>query len=295
MNKVVLGINRIHEGMLELVKKIDNICTRENIPYFLDGGSWIGAIRHNGFIPWDDDIDISIMKKDYLRLIEILRKENSFYLYFDDFSHHCSSFVYCYNDVWQCSFTSFFPILYPIKLDIRPINAVLNTETAICENYLFRNMAEYIIFGKCNLPKESIISKISEFGGNEKFLIYYNTTYGLVEGDDIVLSHPYLSYSVPNTFPVDYVNKLKKVRFEDTELNIPVRDALLVLIYGDYMKLPPESERVSYSKSIYRIKDNKINKLCKLYTKFHSRRLTLIEKIKLKLMMKLFSKKICEE
>ena len=61
--------------MLEMVKLLDRVCKKFGIPYFLYGGTLLGAIRHNGFIPWDDDLDVGLMRKDYLRLIKVLPDE----------------------------------------------------------------------------------------------------------------------------------------------------------------------------------------------------------------------------
>ncbi len=54
---------------------IDLICKKYNIKYWLDLGTCLGAYRHNGFIPWDDDIDIGLLRKDYNRLISVLKEE----------------------------------------------------------------------------------------------------------------------------------------------------------------------------------------------------------------------------
>lgn len=61
--------------MLEMVKVLDRICKKHNIPYFLYGGTLLGAVRHNGFIPWDDDLDVGLMRKDYQRLMKVLPDE----------------------------------------------------------------------------------------------------------------------------------------------------------------------------------------------------------------------------
>ena len=61
--------------MLEILLEVDKICKRHDIPYWLSSGTLIGAMRHDGFIPWDDDLDIEMMRTDYLRLMEVLPGE----------------------------------------------------------------------------------------------------------------------------------------------------------------------------------------------------------------------------
>ena len=60
---------------LEVLHQIDIICKRHNISYWADWGTLLGAVRHKGYIPWDDDIDISMMRIDYLRFISYAKKE----------------------------------------------------------------------------------------------------------------------------------------------------------------------------------------------------------------------------
>jgi lipopolysaccharide cholinephosphotransferase len=61
--------------MLEILIEVDKICKKHNIPYWIDYGTLLGAVRHGGFIPWDDDLDISMMKEDYDRFLSIAPKE----------------------------------------------------------------------------------------------------------------------------------------------------------------------------------------------------------------------------
>lgn len=69
-----LSLREVQLMQLELMKEIDIFCTTHNINYYLIGGSCLGAIRHNGFIPWDDDIDIAMMRSDYDRFIELIKE-----------------------------------------------------------------------------------------------------------------------------------------------------------------------------------------------------------------------------
>ena len=68
-------MNELQKRLLLLLKEIDEICKKNNITYYIDGGSAIGAIRHHGFIPWDDDIDIVMTRNNYNKFVQIIDKE----------------------------------------------------------------------------------------------------------------------------------------------------------------------------------------------------------------------------
>ena len=88
-------LHELQEHLFDILCKIDEICRMENIPYMLAGGTMLGAVRDQGFIPWDDDIDIFVWRKDYPALREALLKylpsyyqltePDSFLPYFYDF------------------------------------------------------------------------------------------------------------------------------------------------------------------------------------------------------------------
>ncbi len=66
-------MTKLQKILLMILEDIDQLLKDNNIPYFLDGGTALGAVRHKGFIPWDDDVDICIMPEDYDRFVEVCR------------------------------------------------------------------------------------------------------------------------------------------------------------------------------------------------------------------------------
>lgn len=70
-------LRNIQHQLIVVMKELDRICQEYNIPYMITGGNVLGAVRHRGFIPWDDDIDIALLKKDYKRLVGVLRDYKS--------------------------------------------------------------------------------------------------------------------------------------------------------------------------------------------------------------------------
>lgn len=251
----VKGLDEVKKEMLRLLKIIDTIAKSNGINYWIDGGSLIGVIRHNGFIPWDDDLDISILKQDYLKLIEKLteyaRSHDDAYLFYEypqDY-HACNYFAS--RTIFTRTQGS--SMVVPVKVDIRPLNCITYSKESISHNLILRDIANKIIFGKtygyaCDFPKN--VEEISHFFAT------YNHEYGTVshENNDVSLVHPYFEFSSNFELHYEDIFPLKKHKFEDIEVYIPNNyHYIQTCLYGNYMELPSIEHRAPVACKVYKI------------------------------------------
>ncbi len=243
------GMDKIHAEMLRLLKLVDKIAIENNISYWIAGGSMIGVARHRGFIPWDDDLDIELLKVDYIRLIKCLTEycknnDDVFLFYPAPQEYNCCNFFASTNCFLRAQGS---PSVYPVKVDIRPYNCIKDTEENIIDNNKIKDIANRFVFGKSHgFVSDEEFSKID----SKTFFKYYNEEYGLYDAkkEDAILVPPYYEYSINFEFNYNHLFPLVKSKFEDMLTNIPKEyDYILGRIYGDYMKLPQIKHRVPTS------------------------------------------------
>lgn len=273
------GLEDAHAEMLRLLKIINKISLDNDISYWIDAGSLIGLLRHKGFIPWDDDLDIAMLKADYLKLITCLTeycKKNSdaFLIFQSPQKHHCCNYFASKHLFYRSQGS---PSLIPVKVDIRVYNCIKNSEDSRKENSLLKDTANYYIFGKSyGILKDLKVNKIKI----ENFFNNYVYNYGLYnpKAKDAYISSPYFEFS--NEFDIIYnhIFPLRRIPFSDIEVPIPNQyDYILKELYGDYMKLPSLEHRAPIACEF--VKKNISSSFYKNYVKYCFGRKTIITKI----------------
>lgn len=239
---------------LSILEEIDRICQKHQIPYWLDGGTLLGAVRHGGFIPWDDDIDIAMRKEDVERFVNIaptelreglflqspqsdpqvespiikIRDLNSFYIEKGD------NFA---ADYQKGLFVDIFPMVnYPTlpRQLVKHITLGISKSYSILQkahHYSLRSFAEFFWFGAKYLLYQALWRILCTCSSQKVYIsnILINNGYGIMHRQDSV-------------FP------LSSIQFEGKTFLAPNNpDCYLSDLYRNYMEIPPKEKRVIHS------------------------------------------------
>ncbi len=266
-------MNKVQEQIYDVFKEFDRVCKLIDAEYSLAYGTLLGSIRHKGFIPWDDDIDVIMDRETYDRfMIEAPKHLNpKYFLQNNDTDpYYYFPFAKIRNDEVEMreKATAHLPINHGVWIDIFPYDKVPEDPSLQRQQYLdvmhFSNRINFFNFmyvsGHEKLPVR-IIKRIIVFFNKkfyklnfmtrhwycqrEKSMRRYNNTESKIYGMQAFRHKKYENFL--NSFI--YENEmydLTENEFEDGIYPIYKEyDAILTRNYGDYMEFPPESERKS--------------------------------------------------
>lgn len=255
-------MKRAWAAQMEVLEVINEICNRNGIKYFSDWGTTLGAIRHGGFIPWDDDIDICLLRKDYMRLIQILPRElpEGFVvagMYATEKRLQDAAYVpqlrviadetkWDFNDYMK----RFHGFPYQrVGLDIFPLdNVPKDVELSKTQRGMARQGLK-ILFGWEQLVKQGDLQKflrdfellcnvkIPEHVDVKNYLWrMVDAICSLYEGEEVDEVTNYTTWTVAPTYKKEWYSRMEYVPFEQTMIPVPVAyHEVLTRQYGDYM------------------------------------------------------------
>lgn len=259
-----LTLSELREIQVNILKDVDEYCQINNIKYFLTGGTMIGAIRHRGYIPWDDDIDISMLRSDYEKFVKHFKsKFNRFELAEyrkNDWYNFSYAKIYDNTTILIENHNGFGIDNMGVNIDVFPIDECFDstkknkflikrifflrtllrrntTPVAIQfkrQKNIFKNMVFlFIRLITAILPIKMLIMIIDNECKKHKDSNYC----GIIVG----------GYGLREIVSKDCFLETMEVEFEGVKFKAPIGyDAWLTNIYGDYMELPPKEKRVTH-------------------------------------------------
>ena len=223
--------------MVEMLKYFDNLCQENGIKYWLSSGSCLGAVRHTGFIPWDDDMDVEMLREDYQKLEKVFKETDKYVLQ----THKNDKFYDMPFAKMRDKNSQVYNSLYKYKgvfIDIFVLEYI-GKALSLFSAY-FRRIS---LFFYEKTKKRNIFSPL--FFAS-KFLAFY-IIYPLCR----LLSKLSKTNCLRHTFGVGWTEKirmiddifpLKKMDFEGIEVPVPNKyDNYLTRLYGNYMRIPDEN------------------------------------------------------
>lgn len=244
----------LQEKELSMLKSLDELMRKNKIDYFLACGTALGCIRHSGFIPWDDDVDIYVLGNDYLKLKEIFSSQDTGILKLHEHSltknypysfpkiiasdtevienclegcgYKCGVYidVFILQDAEDNGFLRFFSekLRYFRYALLRAYYYEYTDPLRICIKRIVRKIADPLTI------QEKLFKRYTKKDTHKKFY----TDIGL--------------FGKRSLFPKDIFKSRKYMQFEDVSLPVPEKcEKYLTMLYGDYMSLPPLDERIS--------------------------------------------------
>ena len=264
--KLISDVHEIQNLILPVLLYIDRICKEYNIRYSLGYGTLIGAIRHKGFIPWDDDVDILMPRKDYLRFTEVIKNHQNIGFLdiscLDNFYAGRIAKVFNKQTVLR-EYTDEYNLEYGAFVDIFVVNGVGDT-------YLQARNKKNIIHKYGKVVHAYISSKYKKRGIRKKFswiLKYFakfalsriNKVFDEFNTDTSIYGINYEGGPIDTEIiKLGCFDDLIDVEFEGYSFKaFREYDKYLKRIYGDYMQLPPiEQQKSNHSFSLYNLSSN---------------------------------------
>jgi len=266
-----VNLKPVWEAILEIYQEVAKICDRHHLRYYLTDGSAIGAVRHHGFIPWDDDFDMSMPREDYVKFIEYAKTELPTHLKFLDW-HNCPEFCFLFGKVQDCRREKVeavekecgYMLSNGLYIDIFPIDGYPTSKVEIKFTKIHCYLMRALWRARCGVFKnQTRKGKLLCCLGwiVAVFVPWIRTTADIMSRcEKFLLRHPfsgsdysqrasvYLTGLNRPPLPTSWWGKAKMIPFGDISVPLPEDyDSYLRFYYGDYMKLPSiESQKPSH-------------------------------------------------
>ncbi|MBO7301186.1 MAG: LicD family protein [Bacteroidaceae bacterium] len=255
----VINIEEVKKIQLDILDDIANFCKENNLQYCLAYGTLLGAVRHKGYIPWDDDIDIHMPRADYEKFIKLYNskeKKNAVITHEINRNYHVP-FAKVFRKGTIVQEHLYKQSVFGVYVDIFPIDGIKSKAQAyICGQCIRCMYIKTSIFNNSQTIARKIrlfITKMLLLPFTEHFILSMirktSTLFNIDECEKVCSFGS--RTALREILPKNLFESNISIKFEGNEYNIPAQyDIYLKSKYGDYMQLPPEENRVSTHDSV---------------------------------------------
>ncbi|MCR0263982.1 LicD family protein [[Clostridium] innocuum] len=259
-------IKRLQKIQLDILKDIDIFCKKYNITYYITMGTLLGAIRHGGFIPWDDDIDIDMMRDDYDKFNELFLKENQEKYFLQNYLTDKQYFNINYtkirlNNTKRVGFNmDNIDQHHGISIDVFPIDKVSENKKDRFRQRRKIRILTYLAVAKAGYTSTKTKKRDKLFLKLIHILLTPFSMYSLGKilekikteqnntNTDLVARTHYIKGGETVVFNKEIYGKPAQLYFEKTRFPAPNQYIkFLEQVYGDYLQLPPANKRFNYN------------------------------------------------
>ncbi len=233
--------------MLDILLMVSSIFDRHNIPYFLYGGTLLGAVRHGGFIPWDDDLDIGIFPKDIPQIRKVLQKELP-----DDLVYQDRTTEWNYHMV-ICKVrdkNSIFDDPYSKRMKERGIYIDLIPYEELVTTKWIKHSIDFVYSRSLRGIHNYSDRFIEKFLGYVCYLPSIFCVWVCRTWTKIFHSHKWgdgYGWGCPNLMREEEIFPFGTIQFEGYNFPCPANPSeMLIAFYGDYMQIPPKEKRATH-------------------------------------------------
>ena len=267
-NTIDVPVRKIQEKMLDILLYFHHFCEENHLGYTLCGGTALGAVRHKGFIPWDDDVDVFMLREDYEKLQELWQKNADTSRYSCVRSNetinirHSAIEIKDNNTTFINAHSADLDIHHGVMIDVIPVDGIpasswrryaqmIDSMIYCCFNFqrlpIHKSKAVYyatkLALGLIRSPK----LRYKLWKGAESRLSRYGT-----QTCDQVASFGEGATIMRMRFPTEWFRKPAYAEFEGHMLPVPADvDKYLTISFGDYMQLPPVKDQVARHSALF--------------------------------------------
>lgn len=259
MEERKLSQEQTKEYLLNILMTFDKFCSTHGLTYFIAYGTLLGAVRHGGFIPWDDDIDVVMPRRDYDKFIKIVsEKPLSENMVIKSEANNNTDYPFTkIEDIRTRIYNSKSTLHSSLWIDVFPLDEIDPSYKFLKINDKLVRFFGLLIEQSCveSITENNIIKKqfrrilcsVSKLPPKHFWLKCVNFVINLNKKNSNYLANIVWGYGLKEIMDKSIYFPIKQISFEGVMFNAPNNVNLyLSTIYGDYMTLPPEEKRVNH-------------------------------------------------